>query len=169
MSELAPSPSLPVPRIYVGSHLAGPQPWVTRGLCGIASGCCLAVLVTAAWLSPDPHGFGTHEQLGLAPCGMLQRTGIPCPACGMTTSFTWLVHGHPIHSFLTQPAGTLLCLLTAGAFWALLYVAVTGRPGAVLLSRVRWTGPLIGLMVWVLLAWAYKIAVVVMATRGHSV
>jgi hypothetical protein len=28
----------------------------------------LAMLAAAAWLQPDPRGFGTHQQLGLPPC-----------------------------------------------------------------------------------------------------
>ena len=37
---------------------------------------CLSVLGVAAWLKPDPRGFGTHQQLGLGKCGMLVTTGL---------------------------------------------------------------------------------------------
>lgn len=50
-----------------------------------------AVIVTAAFLTPDPAGHGTHQQLGLPPCGFLVITGYPCPGCGLTTCFTHMV------------------------------------------------------------------------------
>jgi hypothetical protein len=74
---------------------------------------CTALLVVAAWLKPDPHGYGTHEQLGSAPCGMLILTGYPCPTCGMTTSFAHFVRLQWFQSFLVQPAGFILALTTA--------------------------------------------------------
>src|SRR5689334_8979719 len=52
-----------------------------------------AILITAARLHPDAHQYGTHEQLGLPPCGFLVMTGLPCPTCGMTTAFAYATHG----------------------------------------------------------------------------
>ncbi len=51
------------------------------------------VLMIAAWLEPSPTGMGTHQQLGLLPCGMLFFWQIPCPGCGLTTAFAHLVRG----------------------------------------------------------------------------
>jgi hypothetical protein len=51
----------------------------------------LAVIATAAFLTPDPAGHGTHVQLGLPPCGFLVVTGFPCPGCGLTTCFAHMV------------------------------------------------------------------------------
>ena len=48
----------------------------------------------SAWLSPDPRGFGTHQQFGLPPCSLLLLTGTPCPSCGGTTAFAHFVRGH---------------------------------------------------------------------------
>lgn len=53
----------------------------------------LAVLVIARILQPDPRGVGTHQQLRLPPCTFQAMTGLPCPACGLTTSFAWLARG----------------------------------------------------------------------------
>ena len=47
----------------------------------------LAPLVIAAALSPSNAGHGTHRQLGLPACGWQTNMGLPCPTCGMTTSF----------------------------------------------------------------------------------
>ncbi len=47
----------------------------------------------AVWLRPDPSGFGTHQQLGFPPCTIYTYFKIPCPTCGMTTSFAHFVRG----------------------------------------------------------------------------
>ena len=45
------------------------------------------------YLKPNPQGFGTHRSLGLPPCSIRVMFGIPCPSCGMTTSFSHFVRG----------------------------------------------------------------------------
>jgi hypothetical protein len=78
----------------------------------------VTVLVIATGLDPDERGFGTHEQLGLAPCAVLELTGKPCLSCGMTTSFAALMRGRVLDSVHANPAGCALCLLTLVApFW----------------------------------------------------
>ena len=49
-------------------------------------------------LEPDPRGFGTHQRLGLPPCTIRTVFGVPCPSCGMTTSFANLAKGHFVHA-----------------------------------------------------------------------
>src|SRR4051794_7336480 len=79
---------------------ASSSPWpvltLTRkarwGLLAAALGV-LAVLGVARCLRPDPKGYGTHQQLGLLPCGFRAITGLGCPSCGMTTAFAWFVRG----------------------------------------------------------------------------
>lgn len=122
----------------------------------------LSVLGLAALLPPDPAGFGTHQKLGLPPCTMLRFTGIPCPFCGMTTSFAHFAHGDPVGSFVTQPAGSVLFLLTVVAVIFFAWRAAIGHrdsPDDVIrgISGRVWLVALAGL----LLAWAYKIFVVV--------
>ncbi len=73
-----------------------------------------AVLATAISLSPDPRGFGTHRQLGLGTCTVMQLTGYPCPMCGMTTCFTHMAHLDPLGALLAQPFGVVLFLVTLG-------------------------------------------------------
>ena len=85
------------------------------------------VLVTARILKPDPRGFGTHTQLGLGVCAFRELSGKPCPACGMTTAFSWSVRGRFDMAARANPAGSLLaptCLLMIP--W-LVAVAVSGR------------------------------------------
>ena len=60
------------------------------------------------------------------PCGMKQRTGLPCPTCGMTTCVLAFARGEVLTAFYVQPAGALLCwLLIVVAFFAFL-TAVLG-------------------------------------------
>lgn len=118
---------------------------------------CLAVLILAAWLSPNPAGVGSHTRLGLQPCQFLARTGLPCPSCGMTTSFAWFVRGHVLNSLYVQPMGAVLAALTCCCVWAGLYVAATGRRIYSLLGRVSSRYYVVPLMAWALVAWAWKI------------
>ena len=85
---------------------------------GIATGGMI-VLIIAARLPPSPLGHGTHRGLGLPDCVFLQRTGLPCPSCGMTTSFSWFVRGNLLASLYVQPMGAVLAapLLYALSGW----------------------------------------------------
>ena len=71
------------------------------------------ILVLAYSLEPDQSGIGTHQQLGLEPCGFLTIMKIPCMMCGMTTSFSLYMHVQVLEGIVNQPfslfifAGTL--------------------------------------------------------------
>lgn len=79
----------------------------------------VGVTAVAAYLKPDHVGHGTHQQLGLPPCPSVIIFGRPCPACGLTTSWTSTVHGDLPGAFDAHPLGTALYLLfTASAFIA---------------------------------------------------
>src|ERR1043165_791129 len=68
----------------------------------------------------EPARMGTHKQLGLTECAFKEITCVPCPSCGMTTSFAFLVRGDVWHSMLANFAGTALAIF--GLFfipWAL--------------------------------------------------
>ena len=67
----------------------------------------------AGMLEPDPRGFGTHQRLGLPPCTFRALCGIPCPSCGMTTSFAHLTRGHFAKAIEANVGGTLLALVCA--------------------------------------------------------
>ncbi|MEP7270019.1 MAG: DUF2752 domain-containing protein [Acidobacteriota bacterium] len=67
-----------------------------------------AILVTARLLEPSPSGVGTHQQLGLPPCVFLKLTGLPCPSCGLTTSFAHAARFEFGAALSTQPFGFLL-------------------------------------------------------------
>jgi Protein of unknown function (DUF2752) len=86
--------------------------WVRGTLVGIAAGLA-AVFAVALWIRPyDPDGrplvMGTHRQIGLPPCTFYSLTKLPCPSCGMTTSFALLVRGDIWNSLRANAVGTLL-------------------------------------------------------------
>ena len=120
----------------------------------------LALLGVAAWLNPSPDGHGTHTQLGLAACLWAQDLQIPCPTCGMTTSFAWAAQGRWILAGQTQPFGLLLVLATMISFWACAHSASTGSRASVLwlrwLTRPRVVYPSVAIFLG---AWAYKSAI----------
>lgn len=70
----------------------------------------IALLIVAASLQPDAAGFGTHQQLGLPPCSSLVMFGFRCPACGMTTSWAYLMRGNVLAALSVNSGGTLLGL-----------------------------------------------------------
>lgn len=86
---------------------------LSRRTVGLAvAGPCLLMIATAAMLHPRQSGYGTHEQLGLAPCYSL-KLGWPCPHCGMTTSVSAAAHGQMSLAFRAQPFGIVLAAMAA--------------------------------------------------------
>src|SRR5882724_4097356 len=112
------------PLVYVQNHPAIRLDWTGRLLALTLSAGCLALLITAAVLKPSPDGFGTHQEMGLNRCEFLARTGLPCPSCGMTTSFAWFVRGNIAASLYVQPMGTILAALCGMTVWAGAYIAI---------------------------------------------
>jgi hypothetical protein len=145
------------PLIYVRVPEQVRVGWLGRIWAGALSLTCLAVLIVAASLDPSPRGVGTHEQLGLDPCQFEARTGVPCPTCGMTTSFACFVRGRMLASLYVQPLASVLALGTATLFWAGGYITLTGRP---VYRLLRWIQPryyLLPFFALTVLAWGWKI------------
>jgi hypothetical protein len=72
--------------------------------------------------NPDgtPRSRETHRQLGFPRCTFYDLTGVPCPSCGMTTSFALLVRGDVVNSLRANSVGTLLALVCLGLIpWSL--------------------------------------------------
>ena len=86
---------------------------MARGLLA-AWGLFLAAGFSLAFsLEPDSRGFGTHQRLGLAPCTIRTVFGIPCPTCGMTTSFAHFVRGEILPAARANTSGVLLATVCA--------------------------------------------------------
>lgn len=129
--------------------------WATVCILGILG--CIAVLGIAAWLEPDPRGHGTHTQLGLPPCRMMEVNRTPCVSCGMTTSFANMIRGRVGAAFAANPAGVLLFLLTlATPLWLGHSLRTCQDPFRFLGHRIgRWLLP--GVVLCVVVAWLPRI------------
>jgi Protein of unknown function (DUF2752) len=154
--------------IYTRLSPVAPMARSGRAWAALIAAGCVALLLTAAWLTPSPSGHGTHTQLGLTACAFLERTGIPCPGCGMTTAFAHTVRGHFLTALFTQPMGFVLAVLAAVVAWAAGYEAVTGRPIHRLPRQIGLNLTTVTIMAVVLtiLAWVWKIVWVVQLHAG---
>jgi hypothetical protein len=99
----------------------------SRFLTALVGAGLLGTLVLAGLLRPDPRGSGTHQQLGLPPCTLTVVAGIPCPACGMTTSWALVTKGRPLDALATHVTGTLLAVVALVAGMGATIVAVRGK------------------------------------------
>lgn len=133
------------------------RPGVLRFWATLVLAAALAPLALAAWLRPDPRGYGTHRQLGTGPCGMLIVTGYPCPTCGMTTAFAHTVRGQWLRAAWVQPAGFVMALGVAATAVGAGWIVVRGR----LPHRwPAWVTPFrlyLALLVLLLGSWGFKI------------
>lgn len=132
-----------------------------RILAGVIGLIALSVLIVAALLQPAADGFGTHTSMGMKPCSLLERTGVPCPTCGMTTSFAHAADGNLLDAFLTQPAGALLALITAITVLVCTYIIITGANLSIWLQPLLRPRLIIALIGFALIAWIYKIIITV--------
>lgn len=132
---------------------------------GTAHWTFVAVLIAALvgmwglreFTTPDPRGHSTHEQFGLPACMLLKFTGVPCPACGLTTALSCVAHGEFLTALKVQPFGVLLALGLGVCSVFALSETLRGRDAWLGFCR-RWRP----WMSWcaaalMLAAWGYKI------------
>ena len=116
----ASQPLGPKPVNWRMPHPTEKLPWPQRVILVALGGGLLSLLIVAALLEPDPRGFGTHQRLGLPPCTFRLWTGLRCPSCGMTTSWSHLMRGHVIRALWANAGGLVLgCAALGLAPWAL--------------------------------------------------
>lgn len=119
-----------------------------------------SLLLIPFFLHPDNRGLGTHEQLGLPPCPIQHFFHIPCPSCGLTTSFSLITHGKWISAFSIHPLGPILYLL--GLVW--IYISLIHlKNGSSIFNDLQ--NPLairIGkiLIFFLLLQWLFKLLMI---------
>lgn len=88
---------------------------------------CVAAALNPYDAAGRPLSHGTHRQLGLPPCFVKQITGLVCPSCGMTTSFSLVMHGNVFAAWQANSAGVIVALLGLGATSWMLAVAAGVR------------------------------------------
>lgn len=87
----------------------------------------IGLLFVARTLEPASRGYGTHQQLGLPPCTMQMLAGLPCPGCGMTTSWSYVTRGEVIASMKSNLGGFLLAIYSTAFAGVSLRMAVRGE------------------------------------------
>ncbi len=117
-----------------------------------------AALYVAPRLQPAPRGAGTHEQLGLPPCPFLHLTGIPCPSCGLTTSFAHAARLHFYDALITQPFGLIVFCLTVFIIPLSIYLIHRRIPWSKLIYWQKANPAFYTMIAIYLLSWLYKIA-----------
>lgn len=131
---------------------------------GVVIVCAFAGVTALAWvLVPDPSGIGTHTQLGLPPCGLYERLGVPCLTCGMTTAFAHMVRLQIASAFLANPLGVLIYLAFLGMALLNLHTLLTGWSFLGFLERLDWTWIGLGALIASLGSWAFKIVSVILS------
>lgn len=98
-----------------------------RGALALGGAMLIGLLGIAGLLRPDPRGYGTHQGLGLPPCTVVALYGVRCPACGMTTSWSYLVRGRIWSACRANSGGTILGLLALTSGPWMLISGVRGR------------------------------------------
>lgn len=118
----------------------------------------------AAALNPyaddgSARSMATHQQLGLPPCSFVEVADLPCPSCGMTTSFALLIRGDVRNSLRANWVGTMLaCVCLAYVPWAIISV-VRGRT-VFFRALEKWmVGFIIVLLALMMLRWAVVVLV----------
>ena len=117
---------------------------------------CAALVAVAAWLTPDGRGFGTHTQLTHGPCVFQWFTGLPCPTCGMTTSFAHMARFQVLRAVKVQPAGAVIFAAIVALIPMSVLCIAAGRMPRVHV-RPNWIA--VPALILLVAGWAYKILV----------
>lgn len=128
-----------------------------RAACGLWGILLIGIFFTATQLTPDPSGLGTHQQLGLPTCTVREIFGVPCPSCGMTTSFAHFVRGQFFRSAQTNAAGLWLAVCCTVQIPWCLRIAITGRYGFVYSLSEILLGIVFSVTLIALVQWAFRL------------
>jgi hypothetical protein len=128
---------------------------VRGGLLAIAAGLgmvfYIATLVQPYREDGTPMRMASHQTLGMPACRFQQMTDMPCPSCGMTTSFALLVRGDVWNSMKANWVGTGLAVFCALIVPWCVISAFRGR--YLWVRRVEWVlGLLVGTFTFLMLA-----------------
>jgi hypothetical protein len=128
------------------------------------AGSAGAVLTIARVVTPDPSGFGTHRQLGLPGCAFLALTSLPCPACGLTTSFAHMARLQITSALHANAIGVPLFALVLVSLPCSLIACACALPIAPTIQWLR-VSPLLAIIcVSALLSWIARVAAIVLAS-----
>ena len=163
----APAPARSEP-LLIYTRIGEPARLRLRGrlLAAGIGAICITALLLAVHLHPSPTGMATHTSIGFDECQFLKRTGLPCPSCGMTTSFAWFVRGNAPASAYVQPMGFVLAVLTSATAWTAGYIAITGKPAHRLMRLIPSRYYLLPLLSFAVIAWGWKMFIHLQSIDG---
>ena len=148
--------------------------WWVRGTLLVIVAGLIAVFTTAVLLNPykedgEPRlEGGTHRTwpLNLPPCTFKEMTGLPCPSCGMTTSFSLLMHGDPANSLRANWVGTGLAIFCLALIPWGLASAWLKRPLFIMGLDRALAYAVVGFLALMLLRWGVVLALIWMERHG---
>jgi hypothetical protein len=126
----------------------------------VAAIVCLGIIVFfAAFALAGHYKIDMGRLLGY--CGFKQRTGLPCPTCGMTTATLAFAQGKIFEAFYIQPAcGFLCCVMVIVAILAFI-IAVFGiyfRFIERFFTEVKLRYMILALIIIIIAGWAVTLA-----------
>jgi hypothetical protein len=126
----------------------------------IAAVVCVGIILFFAVFA-----FAGHYKINmgrfLGYCGFKQRTGLPCPTCGMTTATLAFAQGKIIEAFYIQPACGLLCCVMVFTAVLAFIIAVFGiyfRFIERFFTEVKLRYMILALVVIIIAGWAVTLA-----------
>lgn len=131
---------------------------------GLLAAAC-SVLAVALWLKPAACGYGTHTQLGLPPCNFLRVTHLPCPSCGLTTSFAYAVRFQFWKAFLANPFGLFAFFGTVSLIPSSIFLLWRRMSFRRITESVHFSKALYAATALYFLSWIFKVAEIQFA--GH--
>jgi len=133
----------------------------------VAAIVCFGIIVFfAAFALAGHYKIDMGRWLGY--CGFRQRTGLPCPTCGMTTATLAFAQGRIFESFYTQPACGLLCSVLVIAAILAFIIAVFGiyfRFIESFFTEVKLRYMILALVIIIAAGWAVTLARAVAANN----
>lgn len=119
-----------------------PLPTITE----MVAGSGVLALGVAALLPVD------HIEDGPIICPFRRLTGLPCPGCGLTRSWTYLMHGRWHDALWANPFGPVLIAFVLGLAWVVVRNRVQGRPAPQLDRILRHPAAIVVWTIWLAFA-----------------
>jgi hypothetical protein len=144
---------VPEVEVWDGPDRARLAWWIRLNLV-LMGGGLLVIFIIACLLHPydekdgTPKTQETHRQLGLPPCSFYALSGVPCPSCGFTTSFSLIAHGDPVNALRANSVGALLATF---GFLSVPWAIISAWRGKYLFIRSAEKLLITGLIIFVVL------------------
>lgn len=133
----------------------------------VAAIVCFGIIVFFAVFALVGH-YKINMGRWLGYCGFKQRTGLPCPTCGMTTATLAFAQGRIFEAFNIQPACGLLCSIMVIAAILAFIIAVFGiyfRFIERFFAEVKLRYMILALIIIIVAGWAVTLARAVAANN----